>query len=86
MYLTDVSTRRIEDVSEILWVLSVSAATVSNLNDKAFKAVHVMGLREAFETKALGMADELDSMKLSSMWPTASGGLRKYLDVLLLDD
>ena len=36
---TGVSTRRIEDVSEILWGAGVSAGTVSNLNDKAFKAV-----------------------------------------------
>ena len=37
MYLAGVSTRRIEDVSEILWGAGVSAGTVSNLNDKAFK-------------------------------------------------
>ena len=39
MYLAGVSTRRIEDVSEILWGSSVSAATVSNLNERAFEAV-----------------------------------------------
>ena len=39
MYLAGVSTRRIEDVSEALWGSSVSASTVSNLNEKAFKAV-----------------------------------------------
>ena len=39
MYLAGVSTRRIEDVGEILWGAGVSAGTVSNLNDKAFKAV-----------------------------------------------
>lgn len=39
MYLTGVSTRRIEDVSEILWGSSVSAATVSNLNERAFASV-----------------------------------------------
>lgn len=39
MYLAGVSTRRIEDVSEILWGASVSASTVSNLSDKAFEAV-----------------------------------------------
>lgn len=39
MYLAGVSTRRIEDVSEILWGSSVPASTVSNLNEKAFKAV-----------------------------------------------
>ena len=39
MYLAGVPTRRIEDVGEILWGAGVSAGTVSNLNDKAFKAV-----------------------------------------------
>ena len=39
MYLAGVSTRCIEDVSEILWGASVSASTVSNLSDKAFEAV-----------------------------------------------
>lgn len=39
MYLAGVSTRRIEDVSEILWGAGVFAGTVSNLNEKAFKAV-----------------------------------------------
>ena len=34
MYLAGVSTRRIEDVSEILW-----GSTVSNLNEKTFEAV-----------------------------------------------
>ena len=39
MYPAGASTRRIEDVGEILWGAGVSAGTVSNLNDKAFKAV-----------------------------------------------
>ena len=39
MYLAGVSTRRIEDVSEILWGAKASAGTVSNLNEKAFAAV-----------------------------------------------
>ena len=39
MYLAGVSTRRIEDVSEILWGSSVSTATVSNLNERAFASV-----------------------------------------------
>lgn len=39
MHLAGVSTRRIEDVGEILWGAGVSAGTVSNLNDKAFKSV-----------------------------------------------
>lgn len=39
MYLAGVSTGRIEDVSEVLRGSPVSAATVSNLNDRAFEAV-----------------------------------------------
>ena len=39
MYPAGVSTRRIEDVSEILWGSSVSAATVPDLNEKAFASV-----------------------------------------------
>lgn len=38
-YLAGVSTRRIEDASEILWGSKVSAGTVSNLNEKAFVSV-----------------------------------------------
>ena len=37
--LAGVSTRRIEDVSEILWGSSVSAATASNPNEKALASV-----------------------------------------------
>lgn len=39
MRLAGVSTRRIEDVSEIPWGPGVYAATVSNLNEKAFASV-----------------------------------------------
>ena len=39
MHLAGVSTRRIEDVSEILWGSSASASTVSNLNEGAFASV-----------------------------------------------
>ncbi len=47
MYLAGVSTRRIEDVAEILWGSSVSAGTVSNLNEKAFESI------EAWRTRPL---------------------------------
>ena len=40
MYLAGVSTRRIEDVSEILWGAGVSAGTVSNLNEKSPKSAN----------------------------------------------
>ena len=39
MRLAGASTRRIEDVSEILWGSSVSATIVSNLNGKAFASI-----------------------------------------------
>ena len=39
MYLAGVSTRRIEDVSGILWDAGMSAGTVSNLIEKACKSV-----------------------------------------------
>lgn len=39
MYLAGVSTRRIENVSEILWGAGVSTGTVSNLNKKASESV-----------------------------------------------
>ncbi len=45
MCLAGVSTRRIEDVSQILWGAGVSAGTVSNLNDKAFASVEEWGNR-----------------------------------------
>lgn len=38
MHLAGVSTRRIEDVGEILWDAGVSAGTVSNLNEKSPKS------------------------------------------------
>lgn len=55
MYLAGVSTRRIEDVSEILWGSSVSAM---------LRAVHAMESREACEAKALEVASELEKSKL----------------------
>ena len=45
MRLAGVSTRRIEDVSEILWGAGVSAGTVSNLNEKAFKSADELRAR-----------------------------------------
>ena len=48
MYLAGVSTRRIEDVSEILWGAGVSASTVSNLNKKAYKSVEEWRSRPLF--------------------------------------
>lgn len=65
MYLAGVSTRRIEDVSEILWGPSVSASTVSNLNEKAFEAV------EAWRSRPLERAYPyvyVDGIYLKRSW------------------
>ena len=65
MYLAGVSTRRIEDVSEILWGSSVSATTVSNLNDKAFASV------EAWRNRPLDRAYPyvyVDGIYLKRSW------------------
>ena len=39
MYLAGVSTRRINDISEMLWDSSVSAGTISNLNAKVYENI-----------------------------------------------
>lgn len=65
MYLAGVSTRRIEDVSEILWGSSVSASTVSNLSEKAFEAV------EAWRSRPLERACPyacVDGIYLKRSW------------------
>ena len=78
MYLAGVSTRRIEDVSEMLWGPGVSAATVSNLNEKAFEAVEERrnGPLERAHPYAC-----VDGIYLKRSW-----GARRYLDVTLLDE
>lgn len=65
MYLAGVSTRRIEDASEILWGSSVSASTVSNLSEKAFEAA------EAWRSRPLERAYPyvyVDGIHLKRSW------------------
>ena len=65
MCLAGVSTRRIEDVSEILWGSSVSASTVSNLNERAFASV------EEWRNRPLGRAYPyvyVDGIYLKRSW------------------
>ena len=57
MYLAGVSTRRIEDFSEILWGSSVSAATVPDLNEKAFASVGERGSRPLERARPCACAD-----------------------------
>ncbi len=39
MYLAGVSVRRVEDITEALWGLRVSAGTVSDLNQKLYERI-----------------------------------------------
>ncbi|MEE6146763.1 transposase, partial [Olsenella sp. YH-ols2223] len=76
MYLAGVSTRRIEDVSEILWGSSVSKGTVSNLNQKAFAKV------EEWRTRPLTCAYPyvyVDGTYLKKNW----GGAYESVAVLI---
>ena len=76
MYLAGVSTRRIEDVSEILWGSSVSKGTVSNLNQKAFAKV------EEWRTRPLTCAYPyvyVDGTYLKKNW----GGAYESIAVLI---
>lgn len=70
------STRRIEDVSEALWGASVSAATVSNLNEKAFESV------EAWRSRPLERAYPyvyVDGIYLKRAW----GGAYENVAVMI---
>ncbi len=83
MCLAGVSTRRIEDVSQILWGAGVSAGTVSNLNDKAFASVEEWGNRPlegeypyVFVDGACcaeGFAESKDSWKEFLLWLRGRG-------------
>ncbi len=39
MYLAGVSVRRVEDITEALWCVKVSASTVSDLNQKIYEQI-----------------------------------------------
>ena len=39
MYLAGVSVRRVEDITEALWGMQVSAGTVSDLNKKMYERI-----------------------------------------------
>ncbi len=76
MDLAGVSTRRIEDVGEILWGSSVSKGTVSNLNQKAFAKV------EEWRTRSLACAYPyvyVDGTYLKKNW----GGAYESVAVLI---
>lgn len=77
MYLAGVSTRRIEDVSELLWGAPVSSGTVSNLNERAFASI------EAWRQRPLevnGRAEQEGGGLEQGGAEAASINLRKILD------
>ena len=83
MHLAGVSTRRIEDVSEILWGSSVSAATVSNLNEKAFEAV------EEWRNRPLDRAHPyvyVDGIYLKRSWGSSYEGAAVMVAIGVNDD
>lgn len=83
MYLAGVSTRRIEDVSEALWGASVSAATVSKLNEKAFESV------EAWRSRPLTGAYPyvyVDGIYLKRAWGGAYENVAVMVAIGVNDD
>ena len=83
MYLAGVSTRRIEDVSEALWGAGVSAATVSNLNEKAFASV------EAWRSRPLTRAYPyvyVDGIYLKRAWGGAYENVAVMVAIGVNDD
>ena len=83
MCLAGVSTRRIEDVSEALWGASVSAATVSNLNEKAFESV------EAWRSRPLTRAYPyayVDGIYLKRAWGGAYENVAVMVAIGVNDD
>ena len=83
MHLAGVSTRRIEDVSEILWGSSVPAATASNLNERAFEAV------EAWRNRPLERAYPyvyVDGIRLKRSWGGSYGNVAVMVAIGVNDD
>ena len=83
MYLAGVSTRRIEDVSEALRGSSVSAATVSNLNEKAFASV------EEWRNRPLDRAYPyvyVDGIYLKISWGDSHGNVAVMVAIGVNDD
>lgn len=76
MYVSGVSVRRVEDITEALWGSRVSAGTVSNLNKKIYRQM------ESWRNRALEVEYPyvyLDGMVLKRTW----GGEVRNLSVLI---
>ena len=53
MYLAGVSVRRVEDITQALWGMRVSAGTVSDLNQKMYERIEAWRQRKILYTTAL---------------------------------
>ena len=83
MYLAGVSTRRIEDVSEILWGPGVSAATVSNLNGRAFASAGEWRNRPPGRAYPYAC---VDGIYLKRSWGGAHGNVAVMIAIGVNDD
>ena len=76
MYLAGVSVRRVEDITEALWGMRVSAGTVSELNQKVYERI------EAWRNEPITGAYAyiyLDGISLKRAW----GGEVRYVAILV---
>jgi len=71
MYLTGVSVRRVEDITEALWGMKVSASTVSDLNEKRYQRIDIWRNRRIEGEYPYGY---LDGICLKRIW---GGEVRK---------
>jgi putative transposase len=78
MYLTGVSVRRVEDITQALWGTRVSASTVSDLNQKIYGKIN-----EWRERPLVGEFPYvfLDGLWLKRSWGVAQSGYREILGV-----
>ncbi len=71
MYLTGVSVRRVEDITEALWGMKVRASTVSDLNEKRYQRIDIWRNRRIEGEYPYGY---LDGICLKRSW---GGEVRK---------
>ena len=62
MYLTDVSVRRVQDITETLWGTRVSPSAVSDLNKKIYvlTAIHASENIAAVQEKAIRVSEKYE--------------------------
>ena len=76
MYLAGVSVRRVEDITEALWGMRVSAGTVSDLNQKMYERIEAWRNRKIEKTYPYVY---LDGISLKRTW----GGEVRNVSILV---